>query len=133
MKKQNVVGENIRKYRLIAGITQEELALRSALSQGYINQLENGNRNYTQKSLELIAKSLSVPVVELFKREGKEQPLKVAEKGVEYKDKRSCKKEFAVLLKDLPEWIIDHYITLMKLERELINKGLRNASKQVKQ
>ncbi len=116
---------------MTAGITQEELALRSALSQGYINQLENGNRNYTQKSLDLIAKSLSVPVIEFFKMEGKEQTLKVAEKVVEYKDKRSYKKEFTALLKDLPERIIDHYITLMKLERELINKGVRNASKQV--
>lgn len=70
-----------------------------------------------------------MPVIEFFEREGKEQPLKAAEKVVEYKDKRSYKKEFTALLKDLPEWIIDHYITLMKLELELINKGIKSASK----
>jgi len=39
MEKKNVVGSSIRKFRLKAGITQEELALMSGLSQGYINQL----------------------------------------------------------------------------------------------
>jgi transcriptional regulator with XRE-family HTH domain len=29
MKRKNVVGDNIRKYREIAGFTQEDLALRS--------------------------------------------------------------------------------------------------------
>ncbi|MDI6759174.1 MAG: helix-turn-helix transcriptional regulator, partial [Candidatus Omnitrophota bacterium] len=52
---RNIIGENIRKLRMQAGLTQEELALKSGLSQGYVNQLENGKRNYTQKSLELIA------------------------------------------------------------------------------
>jgi transcriptional regulator with XRE-family HTH domain len=48
-------------------MTQEKLALESSLSQGYINQLESGRRRYTQKTLELIADALSIPLVELFK------------------------------------------------------------------
>ena len=67
----NVVGNNIKRFRENEGITQEGLALKSGLSQGYINQLENGKRRYTQKTLELIAESLSVPVVELFKEDDK--------------------------------------------------------------
>ena len=67
------------KFRLKAGITQEELALRSGLSQGYINQLELGMRNYTQKSLELITVALSAPLIEFFKEGEIEQASNSAE------------------------------------------------------
>ena len=124
MEKKNVVGSNIRKFRLKAGITQEELALMSELSQGYINQLESGKRNYTQKSLGLIANALSIPIIEFF-REDEEIPL-VSEKESSYLKKRSYKKEFIQILNDLPEHIVEHYLTLLKLEREVLTKNKRN-------
>lgn len=124
MEKKNVVGSNIRKFRLKAGITQEELALMSGLSQGYINQLESGKRNYTQKSLGLIANALSIPIIEFF-REDEEIPL-VSEKESSYLKKRSYKKEFIQILKDLPEHIVEHYLTLLKLEKEVQMKNKRN-------
>ncbi len=122
MKKRNTVGGNIRRLREKAGITQEELALRSGLSQGYINQLEHGKRNYTQKSLELIADALSTPVQEFFREKTKEPVPAVAEEAVRYKTKSAYKKEFLKVLNDLPENIIDHYLTLLKLESELLKK-----------
>lgn len=124
MEKKNVVGSNIRKFRLKAGITQEELALMSELSQGYINQLESGKRNYTQKSLGLIANALSIPIIEFF-REDEEIPL-VSEKESSYLKKRSYKKEFIQILNDLPEHIVEHYLTLLKLEKEVQMKNKRN-------
>ena len=124
MEKKNVVGSNIRKFRLKAGITQEELALMSGLSQGYINQLESGKRNYTQKSLGLIANALSIPIIEFF-REDEEIPL-VSEKESSYLKKRSYKKEFIQILNDLPEHIVEHYLTLLKLEKEALMKNKRN-------
>ena len=124
MEKKNVVGSNIRKFRLKAGITQEELALMSGRSQGYINQLESGKRNYTQKSLGLIANALSIPIIEFF-REDEEIPL-VSEKESSYLKKRSYKKEFIQILNDLPEHIVEHYLTLLKLEKEVQMKNKRN-------
>lgn len=124
MEKKNVVGSNIRKFRLKAGITQEELALTSGLSQGYINQLESGKRNYTQKSLGLIANALSIPIIEFF-REDEEIPL-VSEKESSYLKKRSYKKEFIQILNNLPEHIVEHYLTLLKLEKEVLMKNKRN-------
>jgi len=50
MKRGNTVGNNIRRVRLRRGFTQEQLALESGLSQGYIHQLESGKRRYTQKN-----------------------------------------------------------------------------------
>src|SRR3989338_6683939 len=121
---KNIVGENIRRIRQKAGITQEELALMSGLSQGYINQLESGKRNYTQKSLGLIANALSIPIIEFF-REDEEIPL-VSEKESSYLKKRSYKKEFIQILNNLPEHIVEHYLTLLKLEKEVLMKNKRN-------
>lgn len=122
MKKRNVVGENIRRLRLKAGLTQEELALKSGLSQGYINQLESGKRRYTEKSLELITGALTMPVAELFKEET-EQSSTVRQAAASHKKKRPDKKEFLGLLNELPEHIAEHYLTLLRLERELWKKG----------
>lgn len=94
MQKKNLVGSNVRTCRIKAGTTQEELALKSDLSQGYSNQLENGKRNYTQKSLELIATALSVTIIDLFKEKGTAQVVSIAEKSEIYHKKRSYEKEF---------------------------------------
>jgi transcriptional regulator with XRE-family HTH domain len=122
MKKRNIVGENIRKLRLKAGLTQEELALKSGLSQGYINQLESGKRKYTQKSLEMVTDALSVPEAELFAEEAKHAPM-VSVKVERYMGRRPDKKEFLALLNELPEHIVEHYLTLLKLEKKLLSKG----------
>ena len=120
MKRKNIIGENIRRLRQEIGLTQEELALKSGLSQGYINQLESGKRRYTQKSLEIIADALSVSIIEFFRNEDErgELPM-VAEKTERYKKKSPDKREFLALLKGLPDHVVEHYLSLLRLEREL--------------
>ena len=130
MQKKNLVGSNVRTCRIKAGMTQEELALKSGLSQGYINQLENGKRNYTQKSLELIATALSVTIIDLFKEKGTAQVVSIAEKPEIYQKKWSYEKEFQSLLNDLPESIANHYLTLLKLELELLWKKSKGTTHQ---
>lgn len=115
MKRKNVTGGNIRRLRTEAGLTQEELALRSGLSQGYINQIESGKRKFTQKSLEKISEALSIPIIELFREE---EPFFAKEGDVEYGRKQPVN-EFIALLKELPPHIAEHYLTLLKMEVEL--------------
>ncbi len=117
--KSNSVGDNMRKLRMQFGLTQENVALKSGLSQGYINQLESGKRRYTQKSLDLIAKALSVPVAEFFRDEAL-QAVVTGEEIARFERKRPDKKEFLALLKELPENIVEHYLTLLKLERDIL-------------
>ncbi len=124
MKRKNIVGNNIRTIRTRKGLTQEALALESGLSQGYINQLENGKRLYTQKSLEMIAEALSTPMINFFREEGtKEAGQKNQERDLA--DKKPYKKELLSLLNGMPDHIIEHYVTLVKLEKQLLkgNKG----------
>jgi len=45
---ENIVDQNIVRIRQERNLTQKEMALMSGLSQGYINQLESGKRNFTQ-------------------------------------------------------------------------------------
>ena len=121
-RRRNIVGDNVRKLRMKTSLTQEELALRSGLSQGYINQLEHGKRNYTQKSLEQIAAALFVPLKVFFEEETAVASVSVSEMPTAYRRKRVDKKEFLAVLKDLPDHIVDHYFTLLKLERDLMKK-----------
>ncbi len=127
MKRKNIVGENLREIRISMELTQEEVALRSGLSQGYINQLESGKRMFTQKSLEQIAEALNMPIINFFKKE-KERTVGVCEEVSEYKieykrkKKSPSKKEILALLHDLPPRLREHYLTLLKLEKELWGK-----------
>jgi len=122
MKRINTVGNNIRAIRTRKGITQEALALESGLSQGYINQLENGKRLYTQKSLEVIAKALSIPMINFFKEENLRADNQEKQER-DRADKKYYKKELLSLLNGLPDHIIEHYITLVKLERQILKEN----------
>jgi transcriptional regulator with XRE-family HTH domain len=122
MKTKNIVGNNIRTIRTRKGLTQEALALESGLSQGYINQLENGRRLYTQKSLEMIAEALSTPVITFFKEEDA-KPVGTEDHRKDHAGKKNYKKELLSLLNGMPDHIIEHYITLVKLERQILKGG----------
>ena len=98
------------------------MALESGLSQGYINQLENGKRLYTQKSLEVIAKALSMPMINFFKEENLRADNQEKQER-DRADKKYYKKELLSLLNGLPDHIIEHYITLVKLERQILKEN----------
>lgn len=64
-----IVGNNIKKYRKILNISQEELAARAGLHRTYIGGIERGERNITLDSLQVIAAALNVAPVELIVEE----------------------------------------------------------------
>lgn len=121
MAGRNIVGNNIRKLRIKARLTQEELALKSGLSQGYINQLESGKRRFTQKSLDMIKDALSVSMEELF-RGSKVNVAGVKRVPGRTPKKRPSKREFLTLLNELPDHIVEHYLILLKMEKEIWKK-----------
>lgn len=65
MDMRRVVGENVRRARVAAGLTQEQLAERSGFSQQYLSGLEQGKRNPTIVSLYELALALGVSHVAL--------------------------------------------------------------------
>ena len=61
-----LVASNVRRLRRERGLSQEQLADLCGLHRTYIGSAERGERNLTLSSLELIARALNVPVVDLL-------------------------------------------------------------------
>lgn len=60
------IGNNIRKYRLKKGWSQEELAFECELHRTYIGAVERGERNITVLNLIKIKEKLDVKIGDLY-------------------------------------------------------------------
>lgn len=65
MDVRRIVGANLKRLRIAAGLTQEQLAERSGFSQQYLSETENGKRNPSVVSLYEIGEALGVSLVQL--------------------------------------------------------------------
>lgn len=59
----------LREWRTYRGLTQERLAERVSLTAGLISQLENGQINYTQPTLEALAHALQCDPGDILSRD----------------------------------------------------------------
>jgi transcriptional regulator with XRE-family HTH domain len=66
MDMRKLVGDNVRRIRNEAGMTQEQLAERSGFTQQYVSDLERGRRNPTVVSLFELAQALGTTPVKLL-------------------------------------------------------------------
>lgn len=57
---KRTLGQTVRKYRMAAGITQEELAELTDLHRTYISDIERGSRNVAVINIVKLAKALKV-------------------------------------------------------------------------
>lgn len=55
-----LLGENVRHYRKLKGMTQEQLAVSAGMERSYVSDLERGTRNPSVLALGRLAKALSV-------------------------------------------------------------------------
>jgi Predicted transcriptional regulators len=63
----NIIGKNIKKYRMRKGITQRKLAENLLLSDSFIAKLESyTSQTLSIDTLELIAKELNEPIISFF-------------------------------------------------------------------
>lgn len=68
-----VVGENVKHYRNLIGISQETLAEKSGITYQYIGKIERGIAKPTIEVLNAIAEAMNIGVFELFNiKENKE-------------------------------------------------------------
>ncbi len=72
MDMRKLVGRNLARLRREKGLTQEELEVRSGLSQQYLSGLERGRRNPTVITLYELAQALGVSHVELVRPDDRE-------------------------------------------------------------
>ena len=72
---KSVFGQNVRKIRTEAGLSQEELADRAELHRTYISSIERGQRNVSIENIFAIAAALGVSPTELVKPAPVEEPI----------------------------------------------------------
>jgi transcriptional regulator with XRE-family HTH domain len=65
----SLVGRNLRRQRLSAGLSQEALADASGLDRTYVSGVERGIRNPTVRVLQVIASALGVKPADLLAEE----------------------------------------------------------------
>lgn len=63
----NLFGENVRKFRCLLNISQEELAHKADLHRTYIGMIERAEKNITLVNIEKIANALEVKIEDLLK------------------------------------------------------------------
>lgn len=55
-----ILGKNVRRFRLEAGLSQEQLAFEADMKRSYVSDLERGVRNPTVQALGRLAAALDV-------------------------------------------------------------------------
>lgn len=63
----NIFGKNVRQYRHLLNISQEELAYRAGLHRTYIGMIERAEKNITLVNVEKIANALEIKIEDLLK------------------------------------------------------------------
>jgi transcriptional regulator with XRE-family HTH domain len=71
---RRLVGQNVRRLRLAAGISQAELANRMGIDRAYVSGLEQGLRNPTVVTLWHLGKALGADIRSFF--DGQRRKLK---------------------------------------------------------
>ena len=66
MEIQAVVGRNVKRYRELKGVSQEELAFQSELHRTYVSGVERGIRNPTVAIVARLAAALGVTPAKLL-------------------------------------------------------------------
>ena len=66
MKGRFLVGQNIRRIRVVQRVSQERLAFDSGVDRSYLGGVERGEENPTVDVLDRIASTLAVPLRDFF-------------------------------------------------------------------
>lgn len=64
-----LLGANVRRYRKLRGMSQEQLALDAGMERSYVSDLERGTRNPSVRALGRLADALSVEPYTLLKED----------------------------------------------------------------
>lgn len=63
---RKIVGDQIRRLRDYAGLTQQQLGLMVGLSREQINRMENGTGNPSLNQLDKVLEGIGCPINKLF-------------------------------------------------------------------
>jgi transcriptional regulator with XRE-family HTH domain len=81
MKAQALVARNLRRLRVIKGLSQEAMAVDAGVDRTYVSRLERKLENPTVAVLEKLAKALDAEIVDFFVVPAKGEPVPQPLKG----------------------------------------------------
>jgi len=67
MEAKRIVAWNLRRLRVDAGLSQDDLAFRAGLDRAYVGRVERAVVSVTVGTLDKLANALAVPVSELLR------------------------------------------------------------------
>ncbi len=102
MNIKNRFGQTIRALRNQKGLTQEQLGELSGLNQGFVGDIERGQRNPSLETVHNLCRALGLSVSETFTL--MEQPQSIQETSLPYLLEAS--EEDAAFLKDLVQELL---------------------------
>lgn len=71
-----IIGENVRKARETAGLTQDEVQTRTGIAAPHLSRLEAGRHLPSLKTVKRVAEALGVDVCELLPKPSRPRPRK---------------------------------------------------------
>lgn len=90
---QKTVGENLRVYRRLKGLSQEDFAEVLGVHRTYLGGVERGERNLTLQSVEKLAEQIRVSPMELLRSPPSAEALATAaETPLAYRARRRRRK-----------------------------------------
>lgn len=66
---KELLGDNLKRYRKLIGLSQEQLGHKIDADQAYVSRLEAGQLNPTIETISELASALGVSVEELFEKQ----------------------------------------------------------------
>lgn len=75
-----VIADNVKRYRQLRGLTQEDLAFKIGISESYIGKIETARQSFSIITLNKIAKGLEVPPQALLGKITQQQIYKLQNK-----------------------------------------------------
>ena len=121
MNTRNKVGKNIRQFRVLKGLSQENVADEIGMTHGNFGKIERGEIDVNATILQKIARVLHVQVSELF--ELKPKPLSFKENSNQYGF--ASKEDINTLLKAIQK-LSNEIERLKGLTSETSKKPLKN-------
>jgi transcriptional regulator with XRE-family HTH domain len=67
---RQILADNVRRYRVRVGISQDNFAIECGVHRTYVGQVERCERNVTLATLELFAKAMKTDVPKLLTKDG---------------------------------------------------------------
>lgn len=80
MEINQIIGENLKKFRMEQQLTLDQLAKQSEISKGMISQIEKGETNPTINTIWKLSDGLNIPYTYLLE-EQKQEATKIVRKG----------------------------------------------------